>query len=84
MTEVYRIVEIDGKDECYLFCGEAPYQPGLYVASVLHWKRRADASEMAAQHFSSTKSLADAKKKAEDWVKKTLFQTYRETLLREA
>ena len=36
MTTVYRIVETHGRDECYLYCGETPYQSGLYVASVLY------------------------------------------------
>jgi hypothetical protein len=83
MTEVYRIVDIDGKDECCLFCGAAPYQRGLYAVSVLYWKRSERASGLAVQSSASTKSVEDAKIKAEDWIRETLFEKWQETLLRE-
>ena len=84
MADVYRIVAMDGRDECYLFCSETPYQAGLYVASVLYWRRSQDVSDMAVEHFTSPKNLTEAKDKAEGWIKRNRFQQFRETQLREA
>jgi hypothetical protein len=82
MTEVYKIIEADRKDECLLVCSETPYQKGLFVASVVFWKRTETASDMAIERFPSTQSIADAKAQAEGWIRGNLFPKYQATQLK--
>ena len=83
MTEVYRIVEADGRDECILFCSKSPQQPELYVASVWYWKRESKESVPSVKHFLSTQDETNAKMKAENWIKESLGSDYRVLRYRE-
>ena len=76
MTEFYRIVEVDGRDQCFLFCGKPQHEPGIHIASVRFWKRGSEGSDPSVKHFHSTLSGADAQTKAEKWIKESLFSDY--------
>jgi len=83
MTTVHRIVDADGREECYLFSGRAHGQPVLYVASVLYMKRTAETSVASVRSFHSTRSASDARRQAEGWIKGNLFPRYTIKRLRE-
>lgn len=80
--KVYRIVEKDKKDECYLFVGETPNQPGNFVASVLFWKRTIKSSSLSLKIFTSLRNINVAKTEAENWIKNNLFINYNITILK--
>jgi len=82
MTDVYRIVASTGSDECFLLCGQAPGESGLYAASVLYWHRTEEETVPSVTHFTS-QDLTDAEAQAEAWIRANLFPGFAKRPFRE-
>lgn len=77
MLSTYEIKDKNGPRSATLFVSPAEYQAILIVASVVYFD---DEGAMQLAQFFSTSDEAEAKDKAEAWVKRALFSDFTVTL----
>jgi hypothetical protein len=78
MLNTYALQEKNGTRSATLFVSPAEYQTTLIVASVVYFDK--DGAMQLRHFFSPTGEEAEAKAKAEAWVKTMLFPDFTVTL----
>ena len=82
MVRVFKLIENNGFEYCFVYVGEILNQPYLYGASILYPKRTDMGTTFSLENFIS-ENLIDVLMQAEEWIHRKLFIKYSIKFLRE-